>query len=161
MKNFFAAALSSDALKNNIFTLRENYEKRPDYPVFETSGKMSEKMLHDIMPDEKSFWWNVRRFVVEHFKSKKSPDGHIEELKKIVEICREKNIELRVIILPVHAAELNAFAIYKNDIENIFEKIVAVTPVKMYMGYDEISGDKNNFWDAVHARKSVGDKILE
>ncbi len=160
-KNFFAATLSGDSLKDNIFTLRKNLAGKIDYPVYDDNGKMNEKMIDEIFTAENSFYKNSRYFIANQRRIKNLPDKHIDELKKIVEICRERNIDLQVVILPVHAVQLQSYSLYRPELENILRKVVDVVPVTSFLAYDEISADENNFWDSLHIKKIIGDKVIE
>jgi hypothetical protein len=91
----------------------------------------------------------------------------LNNFKTTVNLCKQHNIDLKIFISPVHAAQLEAIRVA--GIWSIFEQwkreISKVMPVWDFSDYNSIttepiSNDMKNFFESVHYRKEVGDLIL-
>jgi hypothetical protein len=132
--------------------LRYVYGNEPDEPL----EKKFEKMLGGFLEGEKSYQQHQLSQV------------HLDSFRKVVEICREKNIELKVFISPPHATQIEAIraAGAWSEFEDWKQEIVAITPVWDFSGYNSITTEPigeemENYWDSSHYRKEVGDLILD
>lgn len=92
---------------------------------------------------------------------------YLDDLKAVVETCKEKNIELRIFISPSHAAQFNAIkeAGLWTNFEDWKREVVKIAPVWDFSGYNSIttepiSDGMKNYWDSSHYRKEVGDLVL-
>lgn len=87
--------------------------------------------------------------------------------KAIVDTCKQRNIKLKVLIAPVHAAQLeliNRAGIW-SEFENWKRQIVKITPVWDFSTYSnlttEVIGDQmQHFVDSVHYRDEVANLIM-
>lgn len=106
---------------------------------------------------------------------RKQPDEHIfsqEKLnyfREIVQICQEKNINLKVFISPSHATQWTGTEAagdwYWQQWENWKRELVKITPIWDFSGYNSvttepISNDMNNYYDSTHYRPIVSQLIL-
>jgi len=91
----------------------------------------------------------------------------LNNFKTTVNLCKQHNINLKVFLSPVHAAQLEAIRVA--GIWSIFEQwkreVSKVTPVWDFSDYNSITtepinNDMKNFFESVHYRKEVGDLIL-
>ncbi|TAE60584.1 MAG: hypothetical protein EAZ76_01415 [Nostocales cyanobacterium] len=97
----------------------------------------------------------------------KFSDKYFTDFQKIVNLCRENNIKLTVFISPSHAIQwesIRATGEFKTW-ENWKRKLVQVTPVWDFSGYNSITTEKlqdvmENYADSSHYTKPVGDLIL-
>ncbi len=131
--------------------LRYVYGDEPDEPL----ERKFEKMLGGFLAGEKSY------------QRHQFSQMHLDSFREIVEICQEKNIELKVFISPPHATQLEAIRVSGawSEFEDWKRTIVAVTPVWDFSGYNSmttepINEEMRNYWDSSHYRKEVGDLIL-
>ncbi|MFB2895264.1 hypothetical protein ACE1CI_20350 [Aerosakkonemataceae cyanobacterium BLCC-F50] len=91
----------------------------------------------------------------------------LSNFKTIVSICKQRNIDIKILISPSHATEWEALRV--REIWPIFEQwkreIVKIAPVWDFSGYNSITTEaigKNmkNYIDNSHYRKEVGDLVL-
>lgn len=94
-------------------------------------------------------------------------DRYFENFQKIVNLCREKNIKLTVFISPSHAIQwesIRATGEFKTW-ENWKRKVVQVTPVWDFSGYNSVTTEKladvmENYADSSHYTAPVGNLVL-
>lgn len=91
----------------------------------------------------------------------------LQNLRSIVEICKQKNIELKVFISPSHATEAEAIHMVNSwpEFEQWKREVVSITPIWDFSGYNSITTEKiqqemKNYLDNSHYRKEIGDLIL-
>ncbi|MFB2922224.1 hypothetical protein [Aerosakkonema funiforme] len=94
-------------------------------------------------------------------------DSLLSNFKTIVSICKQRNIDLKVLISPAHVTEWEALRV--RELWPIFERwkreLVKIAPVWDFSGYNSITTEaigKNmkNYIDNSHYRKEVGDLVL-
>jgi len=151
-KETVGASLESDAYylyKSN--GLRYVYGNKPDEPL----KVKFEKMLTEFLRGERSY------------PSYRLSQSFLDDFRQLVETCREKNIELKVLISPIHVTQLEAIntAGVWSEFEDWKREVVKITPVWDFSGYNSIttepiSNQMENYWDSSHYRKEVGDLIL-
>jgi hypothetical protein len=113
-----------------------------------------------------NFQYSISLYLNTYHQYKLS-DKYLNYFQKIVNICREKNIKLTVFISPAHATQWETIkAVGKwQTFENWKRKVVQVTPVWDFSGYntittEEINDVMENYPDSSHYTKPVGDLIL-
>jgi hypothetical protein len=103
-----------------------------------------------------------------HFHHKyKFSDKYFADFEKIVNLCRERNIKLIVFISPSHAIQwesIRATGEFKTW-ENWKRKVVQVTPVWDFSGYNSVTTEKladvmENYADSSHYTAPVGNLVL-
>jgi hypothetical protein len=94
-------------------------------------------------------------------------DKYFENLQKIVNLCREKNIKLTLFISPSHAIQWESIRATGEwqTFENWKKKLVELTPIWDFSGYNSITTEKlqdkmENYADSSHYTKPVGDLVL-
>ncbi|MDZ4713288.1 MAG: hypothetical protein SGI89_13330 [bacterium] len=83
-------------------------------------------------------------------------ETHIEMLKEIERIFKEKNTDYKIIISPLY--EQKKFA--EKDMQ-ILDNIFGAEHVYDFSGVNEFTDDYHNYYEASHYRISVGDEILK
>lgn len=87
---------------------------------------------------------------------------------KIVELCRQNNIDLKVFISPAHATQWEAIAVTGRW--DVFEqwkrKLVEITPVWDFSGFNSVTTEKiepqmNNYVDNSHYSPKIGNLIID
>ncbi|KOR35601.1 MULTISPECIES: hypothetical protein [Planktothricoides] len=94
--------------------------------------------------------------------------AYLNDLKKVVEICREKNIKIKLFISPVHVSlwESRRLLNVWPSFEEWKRELVKIAPVWDFSGYNSITTepigqeDMKNYIDPSHYTKEVGDLIL-
>ncbi|MEM1370394.1 MAG: hypothetical protein AAGG02_20815, partial [Cyanobacteria bacterium P01_H01_bin.15] len=94
-------------------------------------------------------------------------DEYMAEFAKIVEICREQDIELDIFISPAHVSQWEALrATGRWDLfEGWKRQIVEITPVWDFSGYHTISSEpitpeRKNYVDNSHYQPEIGALLL-
>ncbi|MGQ4648282.1 hypothetical protein [Lyngbya aestuarii] len=151
-KQTVGASVESDAYylyKSN--GLRYVYGNKPDEPL----KVKFEKMLTEFLRGERAY------------PNYKSSQSFLNDFRLLVETCKEKNIDLKVFISPIHVTQLEAIntAGVWSEFEDWKRQVVEITPVWDFSGYNSIttepiSNQMKNYWDSSHYRKEVGDLIL-
>lgn len=151
-KQTVGASVQSDAYylyKSN--GLRYVYGNKPDEPL----KVKFEKMLTEFLRGERSY------------PNYRSSQSFLNDFRLLVETCKEKNIDLKVFISPIHVTQLEAIntAGVWSEFEDWKRQVVEITPVWDFSGYNSIttepiSNQMKNYWDSSHYRKEVGDLIL-
>ena len=83
----------------------------------------------------------------------------LEEIKEIVELCRENKIKLRIFTNP-----LNGYT-YEKDIANgylvFLKELAGVTPYWNFSGFNNVTLDMTNYYETSHFSPDVADTIIE
>lgn len=164
-QDFLDVTFSIDALDDSIKTVFFNYKPHNDSYYLDNGMRYN--------PQEKV---NTNKFKItlrEYLDHKDKYNDYtfsapgLNNLKKIIEICREKNIKVKIFISPAHVIHWEA--LYESGLWSIFEKwkreIVKITPIWDFSTYnsittEDISEEMENYWDSHHYTKEVGDLIL-
>jgi hypothetical protein len=95
-------------------------------------------------------------------------DRYLADFKKIVELCQQKNIALKVFISPSHATDMEAIRVTgKWEImEQWKREIVKIIPVWDFSGYNSITSESiqdvmKNYADNSHYTVPIGNLILD
>ena len=174
LDNAFKTMLSWDSIKDSLITLKMNHDYCYDYPTYEKNGKLSEGALHITFDDEASFYKNTRKFIVTKFEAQHDFDEDIYrkkmyEIEHIVKMCEKNGVDLKVIVLPVHAIHLDAYSkdwdAYGQWVKDL-SRIVPFTSFNQYNyitteSIDNSAEDNQYFWDSVHIKQNVGNMVLD
>ncbi len=94
-------------------------------------------------------------------------EAYFQEFEKIVNLCKENNLELKVFISPSHSTDNEAISVTQQGkvLEDWKRKMVQFTPVWDFSGYNSITTEKiadkmHNYSDNSHYTPSIGDLIL-
>jgi hypothetical protein len=91
----------------------------------------------------------------------------LDNLKEIIDICKQRKISIKIFFSPVHAAQLEA--IHTAGLWPVFEEwkrqVVKMTPAWDFSGYSSITTEPindqmENFVDSVHYQDKIADLIL-
>lgn len=93
-----------------------------------------------------------------------------DEYQRIIDICRENNLKLRVFVPPVHARSFEQFATVWDLYTTWTRRMVAMLPYTSFETFNEmtvspareglLTKDTNEyFWDSFHIKLEVGNKI--
>lgn len=153
VKNVFNTLLTVDALEDSASTVKFNCIYQRDFQPFEPDGKFSEPALYEIFTFENSFTRNSDQM------SRWTPidpdiyDRKFNEFRELVELCRQRGIELTVMILPVSRYH---FERYPSTAYQLWQKkLTSITPVEDFVSIfinDSTIDDEKIFWDAAHIK---------
>jgi hypothetical protein len=95
-------------------------------------------------------------------------DQYLNDFKKIVSLCQEKNISLKVFISPAHATDLEAIRVTGKwqVMEQWQREIVKIIPVWDFSGYNSVTTESikdvmKNYADNSHYSRSIGNYMLD
>ncbi|MGB3511097.1 MAG: hypothetical protein WBA93_18055, partial [Microcoleaceae cyanobacterium] len=170
LQDFLDVTFSIDAVDDSIKTIMYNYQSKlsNDY-IYLNNGMRY--MGRDTFDKSKISEFNSS--LTKYFRDRdkfneyRFSNTSLSDFKRIVEICKEKNIEVKIFISPVHVIHWEV--LYESGIWSIFEnwkrEIVKITPIWDFSNYnsittEDISEEMENYWDSHHYSKEVGDLIL-
>jgi hypothetical protein len=102
------------------------------------------------------------------YKNYSLSEARLNDLKTIIEICKNNNIEIKVFISPTHATDNEAIRI--SGLWSVFEdwkrKVVKITPVWDFSGYNSVTTESindrmTNYRDNSHYSKKTGNLVLD
>ena len=157
---------SFDALNSSYKTLEKNlYRHYPDHRV--KKGKAILDPRRDVPGSSDNFTQWIRAGIKSYPNYRIAIDK-LEHLQKLVEICQQNNIELKVFISPVHATQLEAIRVSGQwaTYEDWKRKLVNITPLWDFSGYNSVTTEPvsdrmNDYIDSSHYQENVGNLILE
>lgn len=159
--NLFRTLLSADALESGLATVEFNNFFERDFLAFDPDGKFSEPALYELFTLENSFVHNS-------LDLKNLPpidpivfERKFDDFSALVELCREHNVELIVMILPVH--RLHAECYPPREYALWQKKMTALTPVRDFSSIyiiDSTIDREKNFWDAAHIKASAFENYI-
>ncbi|MBU7594465.1 hypothetical protein [Metabacillus halosaccharovorans] len=91
----------------------------------------------------------------------------LDDLKKVIKLCKEHDIELIVFIHPIHAIQLEAFEIAGiwDEFEHWKKEVIKMTPLWDFSGFNTLTATSpynfNYYIDQSHYRKRIGNLILD
>jgi len=162
--------LSWDACKASWDTLSYN-RAHPDKPLVEENGLLTDegiKRSHVLNLTTKE---TFDRELSTYLYSKQFFGDYkltMDNYRKIIRVCQERNIKVTAFISPAHATLWEAIKIA--GLWSVFEEwkqeVSALTPVWDFSGYNEITTEPihqtmENYWDSSHYKKAVGNLVLE
>ncbi len=142
-------------LSQSIEVMKEHEEKRkdndPDYLMrLLDTGTENLDIPPEFNYDDAKAWWSDYYYPREQ---------SLEDIRKIVELCDEYDINLRVFTNPVNALT------YAKDIDNgylvFLEELAEITPYWNFSGFNDITLDYSNYYETSHFCPAVGDKIID
>lgn len=171
-ENVARALFSWDAVKDSINTIKLNYRNKWQVPFTSPTGGLSDDViLLNYHRDLRTFDNTVNRLQREE---KNVGDSLNEEsfkrLKDIVKMCDERDVKLTLLIMPLHARQIEMYAGHWPLYEEWMRRLVLIAPVWTFIDYNAITMSDSDvgpitlktnefFWDAVHPKHKLGDII--
>lgn len=152
---------SWDTFSKSLESIQANLDK-PDYQYYNSKGVRDT----DYVKDRNVKFTSWLPGVVNNPKDNISPSA-LENLRIIVDLCRDNNLNLIAFITPPHVTQFEAM--YMSGSEAVIEQgkreIVKILPVWDFSGYNSvttepISDKMYNFRDSSHPTIQVGNLIL-
>jgi hypothetical protein len=168
-------AFSPDAFFGSLRTIAANQSHPDEVGFFYPDGRRDPHYFRKYIYKSDSNLFIFRTVLeLQNFMEKPNIDRdykisevYLEEFKKIIEICRDNDIELKIFISPAHATYWEALRVV--NLWSLWEdwkrQIVGVTPVWDFSGYNSITTEPlddnmQNYLDNSHYMKDIGDLIL-
>lgn len=171
--SFIETSASLDALLSSIKTLRNNIGNNSKASSFDYNGKSSEIDLQNTygnIVDLRGFT-KINKINIgdkEAYLKYDISQDYVNDFKELIDICRERNINVKVFISPSHATDMEAIRVSGQweKFENMKRTLCNITPVWDFSGYnsittENITSNRQYYWDSSHYKKIVGDKILD
>ena len=142
-------------LSQSIEVMKEHREKRkdndPDYQMrLLDTGTENLDIPPEFNYDGAKAWWSDYYYPREQ---------SLEDIRKIVELCNEYNINLRFFTNPVNALT------YAKDIDNgylvFLEELAGITPYWNFSGFNDVTLDYSNYYETSHYCPTVGDMLID
>ncbi|QIZ72966.1 hypothetical protein [Oxynema aestuarii] len=171
--SFLKWTFSIDTVFASFETIQWNQAGKTLTPYDDYGTRNEKYFIRYNLPEEskiKGFEVTLKRFLEDRslYKDYQLSPASLEYLKKIVETCKEKNIDLYIFISPSHVTQWEA--IHKAGIWPIFEQwkreVVKISEVWDFSGYnsitEEIISDRmSNYLDSSHYSQAVGELIFQ
>jgi len=162
---------SMDSLERSKKTIISNINN-PDLHVYYPNGLHNNKFLTLTslnLSNKERFKRTIGGYLTrpESYKSYRFSRELLTNYKTILDICQERNINIKIFISPLHAIQLETIRVANlwPDFEEWKREVVKISPVWDFSGYNSItteplSEDMKNFLDSSHHTKEVGDLVL-
>ena len=167
LADFINVTFSLDALLASKETIVDSNKNPPDDIFYGENGFMPYRN-----PDPEKTQWRFERHIEVYYELDSEYElstKFMDDLKKIVDLCQQNNIQLILFISPSHATQWEAIkAIGEwSTFEEWKRKVIKISlsPVFDFSGYNSITTEsihKNmeNYEDNAHYTKKIGDLIL-
>jgi hypothetical protein len=168
LKDIIDTTLSWNAIQASYQTLVHSFEDRND-PATANYGDNGFLPYRNVNKEgtQGRFKASINQYLEFHNKYQLSQQ-FIEDFKQLVELCREKNITLKVFISPAHATQSEVIRLtgQGQTYENWKRQIVNIIPIWDFSGFNSITTAKINnkmdkYSDNSHFLPFVGAFILD
>lgn len=112
---------------------------------------------------------NIHSSIKSYFKSKTGQYKnyqfsyeYLENFKEILSYCKNNNIKVWVYIPPMYSQHFDAIneAGYFDEFELFKKELSKITEYTDFTGHNEITNNKNNYWDSSHLRKEMTQIVM-
>jgi hypothetical protein len=161
--------LSVDALTSSYKTVRASV-KSDAYYLYRDDGM---RYIHQNKPKgsaEERFKESMQGYLNAdgYYKRYAHSDEQLRHLNAVVDLCRDRGIDLKIFMSPSHATQWETLhdAGLWEQFEDWKRDVVRLTPVWDFSGYntvttEPISDHMHHYWDSSHYRKETGDLVLD
>lgn len=165
--NFCKMTFSLQACEDSFQTILENRSHRYEYRTYTDRGKLTDERVASIY-DASDFFGEMRDWHSREgfLRDVTLSNERLDELRYIVNFCKENNIKLTLFIPPYHSILMEALLGKLPTIYDEWERqIVQIAPVMDFTSYNDItmSRDMPNpfFWNAWHMKSSLGNLVID
>ncbi|WP_238361110.1 hypothetical protein [Iningainema tapete] len=161
--DMFNVTFSMNAFLASLKTIGTNLHNS-DFQPYAFNGKRNENWFTNSKPAIYRFISSLNRDLPEIITLS---DERFNNFKKVIEVCRERNIDVKVFMPPLHASVMAGYVL--NDkikvIEETKRRLVNIIPVWDFSGFnsitiDPVSNNMKNYVDAFHYRREIGNLVL-
>ena len=165
---------SWETLESSQITVASNQKGLNLIPYYSKGMRNNEPKINPhlnepLVPIKARFKIDISNYLnnTAFYKNYRLDSSLLQEYKELVELCNQKNIELKIFISPESAAQLEAIraAGLWSGFEQWKREVSQITPVWDFSSYNSITtepitNEMKYFVDGTHYRKEVGDLIL-
>ena len=96
------------------------------------------------------------------YKNYEFSNEYLEDFKETLLYCKENDIKVWVYIPPMYSEHYDAInsAGYFDEFELFKKELSKITEFMDFTGHNEITKNKNNYWDSSHLRKEMTETIM-
>lgn len=164
---FVRLTLSLDTLKSSEKTLEDNRTSKLTEPYY-FYGMRRDTYNSQKKDRMNAFRYQLGNYLRTFYKDYQLAPESLQELEKIIALAKERNIDLKVFISPIHATQMETI-----DRAGLWEKfetwkreVSKITPVWDFATFNRITeepiaNNMKNFHDSAHYTKEVGDSVLD
>ena len=172
--DFTSTLFSQDAVEASLNTIEFNVINKLTEPLVFPNGHISAsgiKQFHLLGANgQEAFTRELEVYInnVQFYYNYKYSAQSLQDVRTMVELCKERNIDIKVFISPSHATQWEAirtsglwlqFEQWKRD-------IAAITPVWDFSGYNSITTEPigvnmQHYWDNSHFTEKTGELVLD
>jgi hypothetical protein len=152
VQDILNTSLSLDALLSSKETLVAN---------------LNNKVIQSKTIDKFKFWLRAFLSRPELYRKYSLSQDRFDSLKKIIEICYQKNIDIEIFISPTHATESEAIRVARlwSTYEKWKQELVKITPIWDFSNYNSVTiepidNNMNYYIDSSHYNRNTGNLIL-
>ncbi|MGJ3247067.1 MAG: hypothetical protein ACFE0I_13465 [Elainellaceae cyanobacterium] len=169
IQDLLNVTLSVDALTSSYQTVRASL-KSDAYYLYRDDGMRyiyqdePKGSAEDRFKESMQGYLNTEGYYKRYARS----DEQLLHLKAVVDLCRDRGIELKIFISPSHATQWETLhdAGLWEQFEDWKRDVVQMTPVWDFSGYttvttEPISDHMHYYWDSSHYRDKTGDLVID
>lgn len=175
LKDFFDTTFSIDSLVASIKTIKTNkYDSKlipPFYPMGLRNPDERKQNVFQNLPTTLLFKKYLENrqvlFQQDMYQKGKISESFLNDLKEVVSQCREREIELKIFISPIHVTQLELLRLAGlwPLVEQWKQEIVKIAPIWDFSGYNSITtepitNEMKNYIESSHYMPEVGNLIL-
>jgi hypothetical protein len=162
---------SLDVLEDSQATFLSNQKETNLTPYFNNGWRdvyrsdaiVQKVTIKNFLKNEIDYYLNNEGGYRNYKLSKES----LQELKTIIQLCRDRNIDLKIFISPIHAIELESIRLSGlwSEMKDWKREIVKIIPLWDFSDYNSVNTetikDDMQYWfSSSHYSKEIGDSIL-
>jgi hypothetical protein len=163
---FYASYLTRIHFWGTLDKLRANLGKIDDYPhnsYDRTTGVYSYVHRNALIEQDHEAFIAGSNTLNENFllrkkKSREIFSDCVEDTRRFIELAREHDIEVTFIV-PLHNYNYMNRIVF-DDYADYLRALAGLTGFWDFSGYDDVNMDNHQFYDSMHFRPPVGDRIL-
>ncbi|KGK87233.1 hypothetical protein DP73_14555 [Desulfosporosinus sp. HMP52] len=172
--DFTSTLFSQDAVKASLNTMKFNVNNKFTEPLIFPNGLISAsgiKQFHLLGANgQEAFARELEVYInnYQFYYNYKYSAQRLQDVRTMVELCKERNIDVKVFISPSHATQWEA--IQTSGLWLQFEQwkrdIAAITSVWDFSGYNSIttepiSDNMKYYWDNSHYKERTGELVFD
>jgi hypothetical protein len=171
VEEFASQIFSLDVLEDSQATFLTNQKETNLTPYFKNGWRdvarsdaiVQKTTIKKFLKNEIDYYLNNEGGYRNYKLSKES----LQELKTIIQLCRDRHIDLKIFISPIHAIELESIRLSGlwSEMKDWKREIVKIIPLWDFSDYNSVNNeaikDDMQYWfSSSHYSKEIGDSIL-
>lgn len=167
LKDALSNLFSIDVTLASLNTILRNFQLHQEQP-YDRFGNRSKRWSSTGLTIQDSQLYTFMLTLARVLKARIEKQAvYLDNFREIIAFCRDRNIEVKAFITPIHATLTEAYHATDQvkEIEAIEREIVKTVPIWDFSGFNSITTEPlcsqmAGYLDAIHYRKRVGDLML-